>query len=51
MSGKLEIGLKRTWFSPGDTLQGVVYLDVRDEPVEASRLTMRILGWEKSIVA
>jgi hypothetical protein len=51
MSGKLEIGLKRTWFSPGDTMQGVVYLDVRDEPVEASRLTMRISGWEKAVVA
>jgi hypothetical protein len=51
MSGKLEIGLKRTWFSPGDTMHGVVYLDIRDEPIEASRLTMRISGWEKSVVA
>jgi hypothetical protein len=50
MLGSLEIGLKRTWFSPGDTMQGVVYLDVRDEPVKASRLTMKISGWEKSMV-
>ncbi len=26
MSGNLEICLKRTWFSPGDTMQGV-YID------------------------
>jgi hypothetical protein len=51
MSGSLEIALKRTWFSPGDTMQGVVYLNVRDECVKASRLTMKICGWEKSIVA
>lgn len=42
--------MKRTWFSPGDTMQGVVYLNVRDELVKASRLTMKISGWEKSIV-
>jgi hypothetical protein len=51
MSGNLEICLKRTWFSPGDTMQGVVYLNVRDQCVKASRLTMKISGWEKSIVA
>jgi hypothetical protein len=50
MSSSLEIGLKRTWFSPGDTMQGVVYLNIRDEGVKASRLTMKISGWEKSII-